>query len=143
MNPKIKVLKIDEDVPLPNYAKSGDAGLDLYSAEEIMLRPGERYGVKTGIKMEIPQGYVGLIWDKSGVALNSGVKTMAGVVDSGYRGEVQAVLINLSDQDFHIKKYSKVAQMLVKKVEQADIEVVDCLSETDRGDGAFGSTGLV
>lgn len=143
MNPKIKVLKIDKDVPLPNYAKSGDAGLDLYSAEEIMLRPGERYGVKTGIKMEIPQGYVGLIWDKSGVALNSGVKTMAGVVDSGYRGEVQAVLINLSDQDFHIKKYSKVAQMLVKKVEQADIEVVDCLSETDRGDGAFGSTGLV
>lgn len=143
MNPKIKVLKIDEDVPLPNYAKSGDAGLDLYSAEEVVLRPGERYGVKTGIKMEIPQGYVGLIWDKSGVALNSGVKTMAGVVDSGYRGEVQAVLINLSDQDFHIKKYSKVAQMLVKKVEQADIEVVDCLSETDRGDGAFGSTGLV
>lgn len=143
MNPKIKVLKIDEDVPLPNYAKSGDAGLDLYSAEEVMLRPRERYGVKTGIKMEIPQGYVGLIWDKSGVALNSGVKTMAGVVDSGYRGEVQAVLINLSDQDFHIKKYSKVAQMLVKKVEQADIEVVDCLSETDRGDGAFGSTGLV
>lgn len=143
MNPKIKVLKIDKDVPLPNYAKSGDAGLDLYSAEEVMLRPRERYGVKTGIKMEIPQGYVGLIWDKSGVALNSGVKTMAGVVDSGYRGEVQAVLINLSDQDFHIKKYSKVAQMLVKKVEQADIEVVDCLSETDRGDGAFGSTGLV
>lgn len=142
MNPKIKVLKIDESVPLPNYAKSGDAGLDLYSAEEIVLKPGQRYGVRTGIKMEIPDNFVGLIWDKSGIALNAGIKTMGGVVDSGYRGEVKVIIINLSDQNFVVKKHTKVAQMLIKKVERAEIEMVDHLTETDRGDGAFGSTGL-
>lgn len=142
MSPKIKILKIDESVPLPNYAKSGDAGLDLYSAEEIVLKPGQRYGVRTGIKMEIPDNFVGLIWDKSGIALNAGIKTMGGVVDSGYRGEVKVIIINLSDRNFVVKKHTKVAQMLIKKVERAEIEMVDHLTETDRGDGAFGSTGL-
>lgn len=142
MSPKIKVLKIDKDVPLPNYAKSGDAGLDLYSAEEIILKPGQRHGVKTGIKMEIPDNHAGLIWDKSGVALNAGIKTMGGVVDSGYRGEIRVLMINLSDEDFHIRKYSKIAQMLIKKVERVEIEEADRLSETNRGEGAFGSTGL-
>lgn len=143
MPPKIKILKLDENVPLPNYAKSGDAGLDLYSAEEIILKPGERCGVKTGIKMEIPDGHVGLVWDKSGVALNTGIKTMGGVVDSGYRGELKVIMINLSDKDFIIKKHSKVAQMLIKKVERAEIEVVDQLSDSERGENAFGSTGLI
>jgi dUTP pyrophosphatase len=143
MGVKIKIIKIDKDVPLPNYAKSGDAGLDLYSAEEVTLKPGERYGVRTGVKMEIPDNHVGLIWDKSGVALNAGIKTMGGVVDSGYRGEVKVIMVNLSDRDFVIKKHSKIAQMLMKKFEQAEIEVVDELSKSERGEGAFGSTGLV
>lgn len=143
MGIKLKLIKIDRDVPLPQYAKSGDAGLDLYSAEEVTLKPGERYGVRTGVKMEIPDNHVGLIWDKSGVALNSGIKTMGGVVDSGYRGEVKVILVNLSDKDFSIKKHSKIAQMLIKKFEQAEIEVVDELNESERGEGAFGSTGLV
>lgn len=139
---KIKIVKIDSDVPLPQYANSGDAGLDLYSIEDVVLKPGERRAIATGIKMEIPDGYVGLVWDKSGVALNSGVKTMGGVVDSGYRGEVRAIIINLSDKDFMIKKYSKVAQMIIQKFEQVGIETVNEISESERGDGGFGSTGL-
>lgn len=142
MGIKLKLIKIDRDVPLPQYAKSGDAGLDLYSAEEVTLKPGERYGVRTGVKMEIPDNHVGLIWDKSGVALSFGIKTMGGVVDSGYRGEVKVILVNLSDKDFSIKKHSKIAQMLIKKFEQAEIEVVDELNESERGEGAFGSTGI-
>lgn len=142
MGIKLKLIKIDRDVPLPQYARFGDAGLDLYSAEEVTLKPGERYGVRTGVKMEIPDNHVGLIWDKSGVALNSGIKTMGGVVDSGYRGEVKVILVNLSDKDFSIKKHSKIAQMLIKKFEQAEIEVVDELNESERGEGAFGSTGI-
>lgn len=140
---KIKILQLDKNVPLPQYAKAGDAGLDLYSAEDIALKPGERYGVRTGIKIEIPSDHVALIWDKSGVALNTGIKTMGGVVDSGYRGEVKVIMVNLSDKDFTIKKNSKIAQMLIKKFERAEIELVDQLSDSERGEGAFGSTGLV
>ncbi|MEK7144060.1 MAG: dUTP diphosphatase, partial [Patescibacteria group bacterium] len=85
---------------------------------------------------------VGLVWDKSGLALNNGIKTMAGVIDSGYRGEIKIVLINLGDEDFEIKKGQKIAQMLVQKVERPEIELVDELNATERGGNGFGSTGL-
>jgi len=138
---KLKILKIDSEAIIPNYANEDDAGLDLYSAENFILKSGQRRAIETGIKMEIPEGYVGLVWDKSGLAVNDGIKTTAGVVDSGYRGEIKIVLINLSNQDFEIKKGQKIAQMLIQKVEHPKIEIVEFLSESGRGEGGFGSTG--
>jgi dUTP pyrophosphatase len=137
---KIKILKI-KDVKTPAYAKSGDAGMDLHSAENFVLKPGERHAFETGIKMEVPDGYAGLVWDKSGLALNSGIKTMAGVLDSGYRGEIKIVLVNLSKDDFKVEEGQKIAQMLFQKVERPEIEIAEFLSESDRGEGGFGSTG--
>jgi dUTP pyrophosphatase len=138
---KIKILKI-KDVKTPTYANPGDAGLDLYSAENFVLKPGKRHAFETGIKMEVPDGYAGLIWDKSGLAKNSGIKTMAGVLDSGYRGEIKIVLVNLSNQDFKVEDSQKIAQILFQKIERPEIEIVDSLSKSERGEGGFGSTGM-
>ena len=141
--PKIKIQKINDSAKVPNYAHRGDAGLDFYSAEEnYVLKPGERKGFSTGIKMEIPDGSVGLIWDKSGLAAKQGIKIMAGVIDSTYRGEVIVMLINLGSKDYLVEKNTKIAQMLIQKIEQAEIEVVEDLNITKRGDGGFGSTGI-
>ncbi|MCK5122699.1 MAG: dUTP diphosphatase [Candidatus Pacebacteria bacterium] len=138
---KIKIQKIKE-VKTPNYAHEGDAGLDIYSAEEgYNLKSGERKGFLTGIKMEIPSGYVGLIWDKSGLATKHGMKTMAGVIDSSYRGEIIIVLINLGDEDYLVEKNTKIAQILIQKIERVEIEEVEDLNKTEREDGGFGSTG--
>ncbi len=141
--PKIKIQKINANAKTPNYAHQGDAGLDLYSAEEnYVLKPGERKGFLTGIKMEIPDGCVGLIWDKSGLAAKYGIKTMAGVIDSTYRGEVIVMLINFGNKEYLVEKNAKIAQMLIQKIERAEIEVVEDLNITKRGDGGFGSTGM-
>lgn len=139
---KIKIQKLNPEAKIPNYAKPGDAGMDLYSAQDLILKPGERTLVGTGIKMELPDGYASLIWDKSGIAGNFGIKTMGGVIDATYRGEYKIVLINLSKKDFIVKKGIKIAQILIQKVEQAEIEIVENLSETERGENSFGSTGL-
>lgn len=138
---KVKILKIDPEVKMPGYANPGDAGMDFYSAEEAVIKPGERKVVKTGIKMAIPGGYVGLVWDKSGLAAKKGVKTMAGVIDAGYRGEVGIVLHNLGNEDFSVEKNMKIAQMLIQPIHSPEIEEVKELSETERGEGGFGSTG--
>lgn len=138
---KIKVKKLLAEAVAPSCHHKGDAGFDLYSAEEIVLKPGERAKVGTGIAMEIPDDYAGLVWDKSGMAANYGIKTMAGVVDSCYRGEISVVLVNLSDKDFKIEKKQKIAQMLIQKVESPEIEVVEELSDSERGEDGFGSTG--
>jgi len=140
---KIKIQKINENAKILNYAHEGDAGLDLYSAEEnYILKSRERKGFSTGIKMEIPDGYVGLIWDKSGLAAKYGIKVMAGVIDSIYRGEVIVVLINLGNKEYLVEKNAKIAQMLIQKIEIAKIEIVEDLNITKRGDGGFGSTGM-
>ncbi len=139
---KIFVKKLHHDAKLPTYAHSFDAGMDLYSVEDFSVKSGEIIAVPTGIAMEIPKGYVGLIWDKSGLALKSGVKTMGGVVDSGYRGEIKVILTNLSSDALEIKKGQKIAQMLIQKVEQCEVHEVEKLSETDRAEKGFGSTGL-
>ena len=140
---KIKIQKINKNAKVPNYAHQGDAGLDFYSAEEnYILKSGERKGFLTGIKMEIPDGHVGLFWDKSGLAAKHGIKMMAGVIDSTYRGEVIVVLINLGNKEYLVENSAKIAQMLIQKVEQAEIEVVEDLNVTKRGDGGFGSTGM-
>lgn len=139
---KIKIKKLHPDAVIPNYAHPGDAGMDLYSIEEdFILRPGERKMVGTGISAELPEGYVALIWDKSGVG-SKGIKRLGGVIDCHYRGEYKVVLINLSNEDYEIKKKQKIAQVLIQKIENPEIEIVEELSETPRGEGGFGSTGL-
>ena len=139
---QIKFQKILEGAIIPHYAHPGDAGMDIFSAEDAVIKAGERRSVRTGVKMELPEGFVGLIWDKSGLALKNGIKTMAGVIDSCYRGEIEIVLVNLSEQDYKIEKGQKIAQMLIQKAERAEIEEVEELNETSRGAGGFGSTGL-
>ena len=138
----IKIKKLSEDATLPRYAKPGDAGMDFYSNEELTILPNERKLVSTGISMAIPEGYVGLIWDKSGIATKHGIKTMAGVIDSGYRGEVKILVHNLSDQVHKIEKNTKVAQMLIQPIECREVIEVEELDQTERGEEGFGSTGI-
>lgn len=136
----IKVRKIREDAKLPVYGHPGDAGMDLFSVDECVLEKNNAQPVLTGIQVEIPDGYVGLIWDKSGISLQ-GVHRLAGVVDSGYRGEVKVVMINLGRQDYKIEKGTKIAQMLIQPIVSANIIESEDLEESSRGKNGFGSTG--
>jgi dUTP pyrophosphatase len=137
---EIKVKRLHASSKLPRYGHPGDAGMDLFSAADMVLGPGKVLPVPTGIQSAIPMGHVGLIWDKSGISL-SGVHRLAGVVDSGYRGEIKVVMINLSDRDYVITQGMKIAQMLIQPVLQVEIVERDDLEDTDRGEGGFGSTG--
>jgi dUTP pyrophosphatase len=137
----LKIKRLDKDVPLPTYAYIGDAAFDLLSREEVIIEPGERKAVATGLAMEVPVGYVGLIWDKSGLAIKNGLKTLGGVVDSGYRGEVLVGILNASAVVYTFKKGEKVAQMIIQKTEEVEIVEVDDLEESARGDRGFGSSG--
>ena len=134
--------KKEKEAIEPGYAHDGDAGLDLYSNESLVLKPMHRTAIKTGIYLEIPKRCVGLIWDKSGLALKYGVKVIGGVVDSSYRGEVKVVIVNLSSKNLKIEKGMKVAQMLIQKVESVKLNNVKKINETKRGEKSFGSTGL-
>ncbi len=138
----IKIKKLHQDAVVPRYAKEHDAGMDFYASESLVLQPGERRLVSTGIAMAIPSGYVGLIWDKSGIATKHGLKTMAGVIDAGYRGEIRILVHNLGNEEFVVEKGNKVAQMLIQPVEQREVMEVEKLDSTDRGEGGFGSTGV-
>ncbi|MBT3836208.1 dUTP diphosphatase [Candidatus Woesearchaeota archaeon] len=138
----IKIKKLHQDAVVPKYPKEHDAGMDFYASESLVLQPGERRLVPTGISMAIPQGFVGLIWDKSGIATKHGLKTMAGVIDAGYRGEIRILVHNLSNEEYVVEKGNKVAQMLIQSVEQREVMEVSELDETDRGEGGFGSTGI-
>lgn len=127
---------------MPGYAHITDAAMDLYADEVVYIYPGHRTVVSTGICMEVPNGHVGLIRPKSGLAVKHGLDVMAGVIDSGYRGEILVVLINHGDNpNFRIDKGSKIAQMLIIPVIQPELEIVDSLSSSDRGNNGFGSTG--
>ena len=137
----LKVKKLDPDAKMPSYAHAGDAGMDIYSNETVTIKPGEALKVKTGIAFEIPEGFVGLMWDKSGIAFNHKLKTLSGVIDSGYRGESLVSLINLGAEPYIIEKGHKIVQMLIQKVECPEIIEAESLSETSRGAGGFGSTG--
>ncbi len=137
---ELKVRRINKDARLPRYGHTGDAGLDLFSVVEAVLKPGQAFAVPTGIQTAIPSGFVGLIWDKSGISL-SGVHRLAGVVDAGYRGEIKVVMINLSGSDFVVSKGMKIAQMLIQPVVGVTVNETDDLDDTERGEGGFGSTG--
>jgi len=138
---QLKIKKLHPDAIVPTYAHPGDAGMDLYSVEEVCVLAGKRASIKTGVAFEIPHGYVGLIWEKSGLSHKHGLKTFGGVIDAGYRGDITISLINLSDQDYVFEKGHKVAQILIQKVERPEIVEVSELSNTARGEGGFGSTG--
>ena len=137
----LKIKRLHEEAKLPTYAYPGDAGFDLCVVEEATFAVGHYGAVPTGLAFEIPEGYVGLIWDKSGLSISRGLKTLAGVIDAGYRGEVKVGMINLGNEPHTFKQGEKIAQMLIQKVEQPEIEVVEELSETHRGEKAFGSSG--
>ena len=138
---ELKVKRIHPDAKIPVYGHPGDAGMDLFAVVDRVLGPGDVFAVPTGIQVAIPSGFAGLIWDKSGISLK-GVHRLAGVVDAGYRGEVQVVMINLGNEPFPIRKGMKIAQMLIQPVAAVAVIDSDTLDDTPRGEGGFGSTGL-
>jgi dUTP pyrophosphatase len=137
---ELKVKKIQRDAKIPRYGHKGDAGLDLFSSVDVILEKGKLQAIPTGVKVAIPDGYAGLIWDKSGTSLK-GVHRLAGVIDSGYRGEVKVVMINLGDRPFVIDRGMKIAQMLVQPIATVHVVEAEDLDDTSRGEGGFGSTG--
>lgn len=137
---KLKVRRIQESAKLPRYSHKGDAGLDLFSSIECVLDGSVVKSVSTGIQVAIPEGFVGLIWDKSGLSLK-GIHRLAGVIDSGYRGEVKVVMVNLAHEPFIVKKGMKIAQILIQPISEVEVQEVETLEETDRGEDGFGSTG--
>ncbi len=140
MKVKIKIKKLRPDVKLPAYALEGDAGLDIFSNEDVIIKVGEQHIFKTGFALEIPEGYVALIWDKSGLG-SKGLKVFGGVGEYTYRGEYMVCLGNFSDQPYEFKKGDKIAQLLIQPIITAELEEVEELSETERGEGRHGSTG--
>tara|TARA_Y100000310_G_C20336086_1_gene647572 strand:+ start:194 stop:619 length:426 start_codon:yes stop_codon:yes gene_type:complete len=138
----IKIKKTHPEAIAPKYAGPKEAGMDFYANEEKKLEPDERAIVSTGIAMAIPEGYVGLLWDRSGLAAKHGLKTMGGVIDSTYRGEIKIIIHNLSKKSFVVEKGMRIAQMLIQPVEQKEIIETEILEESERGNDGFGSTGL-
>lgn len=126
---------------LPRYGSDAAAGADLVAAEAVVIGPGERAAIGTGIHVELPPGHVGLVWPRSGLALKHGIDTLAGVIDSDYRGEVRVVLVNHGREPFAIAPGDRVAQLLVQRVERVSFVAAADLESTTRGTGGFGSTG--
>jgi dUTP pyrophosphatase len=141
---KLQIQRIHPDAKLPSYAYEGDAGMDLYSVEDTTITPGEKVLVATGLKLAVPAGHGGFVWDKSGIATKYHIKTMAGVVDSNYRGELKVALTNLGAEPYDVKRGEKVAQLVIKPVATPEIEEVDEIEANDvRGEKGFGSSGMV
>lgn len=138
---ELLVKKLHPDAIVPERTHHDDAGLDLCALEAVTLEPGERMAVSTGIAAAIPTGYVGLIWDKSSVPFKYGVKSMGGVIDAQYRGEVKVIMVNLSQESVAFTAGQKLAQLLIQKVELLPTKEVEDLDETERGEGGFGSSG--
>lgn len=132
-----------EGLPLPAYATSGAAGMDVVAAEDLILPPGGRHAVATGFALAIPAGYEVQVRPRSGLALKHGITCLnaPGTIDCDYRGEVKVILANLGDTPFAIARGERIAQLVPAPVQHATLEPVDTLDETDRGEGGFGSTG--
>ena len=141
---KLQIRLLDPGLPPPSYAHSGDAGLDLVSAVALTLKPGERVLVPSGVAVAIPPGYAGLVLPRSGRALREGL-TLAnspGLIDAGYRGELKVVLVNLDfEEPIYMNRGDKIAQLVVQRVENVELEVTDELPSSERGAGGFGSSG--
>jgi len=144
---RLEVLPHGEGLPLPAYQTAGAAGLDMTAAladdAPLTIKPGDRALVPTGVRIELPEGYEGQIRPRSGLALDHGVTVLnaPGTVDSDYRGEVMALLVNLGSAPHTIRRGDRVAQLVVQAVTRAELQVVDELEESGRGEGGFGSTG--
>ena len=135
---------LDPDLELPRYARADDAGLDLVASADVTLKPGDRATVPTGIAVAIPQGYAGFVHARSGRAAREGLALVnaPGVVDSGYRGEIKAVVVNLdASAPIYIRRGEKIAQLVVQPVETVELDVVVELPPSERGEGGFGSSG--
>ncbi len=132
---------VGESGTLPEYSTTGAAGADLRASEAVHIAAGARAAVPTALRLQIPPGHAGLVWPRSGLAVRHGIDTLAGVVDSDYRGEVRVVLVNHGDKPFRVEKGDRIAQLLVQKVERAAFAAVASIDETDRGEGGFGSSG--
>ena len=141
---ELKIKLLDDGLPMPRYQHDGDAGLDLPSRVDLVIEPGERAMVPTGIAVAIPPGYAGFVLPRSGLASRHGIALVnsPGLVDSGYRGEMSIVMINTDKREaFHIKRGDRIAQLVIQRVEEVLIIRVDELDDTSRGAGGFGSTG--
>ena len=141
---EILIKRLDEDVPMPSYAHPGDAGADLTTTVDVVLEPGERAMVPTGISLALPDGYVALVHPRSGLAARCGVSIVntPGTVDAGYRGEVEVLLINLDPAEpVKLRRGDRIAQLVIQQVERARFIDVDRLPGSARGDGGYGSTG--
>jgi len=139
----VRVKKLSSEAKMPRAARTGDAAYDLYSSVDYELKPRERYAVPTGIALEIPEGFEGQVRPRSGLAMKEGVTVLntPGTIDSGYRGEVKTIMINLGEKSFKITKGMRISQLAIRPVPQVLFIEVDELSDTERGEGGFGSTG--
>jgi dUTP pyrophosphatase len=137
---KIKIKKLHDDVKIPEYAHPGDAGMDVYSRELRTLEQGEPHLFKLGFSVEIPEGHVAMICDRSSMG-KKGVRVLGGIIDAHYRGEWGVILINLTKKEIKIEPGDKIAQALLLPVVSGTVEETQDLSETQRGAGGFGSTG--
>jgi dUTP pyrophosphatase len=140
---KVLVKRLSPDAKIPKAAKAGDVAFDLYSTIDYELRPGERFAVPTGIAVAIPPGYEGQVRPRSGLALKEGVTVLntPGTVDSGYRGEVKTIMMNHNGNPFKITKGMRISQLAIRPVPEVEFIEVDELSDTERGEDGFGSTG--
>jgi dUTP pyrophosphatase len=140
---KIPVVRLDPDLPIPAHAMPGDAGVDLRARDAGKIAEGERAQVRTGIAVAIPEGFVGLVSPRSGLAIRHGISVVngPGVIDSGYRGEVAVILINHGDETFAWERGDRIGQLVVVPHVVFEAEEVDDLAPTDRAGGGFGSTG--
>ena len=141
----VPIKSLDESCDLPEYAYEGDAGLDLRSTESLTLAPFERYAVPCGIALAIPQGYAGFVLPRSGLAAKHGISIVnaPGLIDSNYRGEIKVILVNLDPHtSFHVEKGDRIAQLVIMEVPSVSLQPADTLTDTDRGDGGFGSSGV-
>jgi len=140
----VLIKRLDESVPLPSYAKAGDAGADLATRIDFTIQPGERMLVPTGISIALPNGYVALVHPRSGLAIKHGISIVntPGTVDAGYRGELQVILINHDlKESISFKKGDRIAQLVIQQVERAEFIEVQDLPGSERSTGGFGSTG--
>jgi len=142
---QLAIKRLDSDLPMPRYAHEGDAGLDLYAAEDAHIMPGHRTLIGTGIAVAIPAGHAGFVQPRSGLAIKRGLSLVntPGLIDSHYRGEIKVIAINLDpDVPIEISKGDKLAQLVIQRVERCELIEVEELDQTTRGEGGFGSTGI-
>ncbi|WP_446897171.1 dUTP diphosphatase [Clostridium sp. LBM24168] len=141
---KLLIQRINEKAIMPFYAHKGDAGLDLFSVERVLIKPMERKLVSTGIRIQLPENTEAQVRPRSGLALKNGITLLnsPGTIDEGYRGEIRVIMINLGDKPFLVEENMKIAQMVIKPVERVQVEEVSELTDTERGEGGFGSTGF-